>query len=429
MKNKKQKAIENLPNITTQVEYVDKDIKYNTPIQIKYEERLYKINTNNYFDKIEATWKCEYYRRLKDKPKTKTRFCDATIKGIREILNDKFKFYLKVDHSEICKEKFKEELNLGKKGDNSEDESQNKNEIIENSERPASENNNDNKKNNEEALINSFENNYKNCKDSKELDELIFKECLKNKAFLNNLSTFKKQFKNYYSKKKFIIKPYHLEYIYKKFNTLSNNLNLDNLFEYCNSNDIIGLFCRDISINYIFDSKKKIFKHEHIIFFLEESIKRLIVSEYILIDGTFVFPENYKQTLIIMYYDNILKKMIPSIFIVTNKKIYEGYLLIFNFIKRYITSYIKNELIHINWISFTTDFEIALINAFKKTFEIIPNLKHNGCFFHYMKNIYKYLLKNKYTVKSNKSHYNYIIKSVYELPFKLNIEKNIDKEI
>ena len=37
MKNKKHKAIENLPDITTQVEYVDKDFKYNTPIQIKYE--------------------------------------------------------------------------------------------------------------------------------------------------------------------------------------------------------------------------------------------------------------------------------------------------------------------------------------------------------------------------------------------------------
>ena len=158
-------------------------------------------------------------------------------------------------------------------------------------------------------------------------------------------------------------------------------------------------------------------------------MKRLIVSEYILIDGTFVFPENYKQTLIIMYYDNILKKMLPSVFIVTNNKIYEGYLLIFDFIKRYITSYIKNELIQINWISFTTDFEIALINSFKKTFEFIPNLKHNGCFFHYMKNIYKYLLKNKYTLKINKNHYNYIIKSVYELPFKFKIEKNIDKEI
>ena len=105
-----------------------------------------------------------------------------------------------------------------------------------------------------------------------------------------------------------------MEYIYKKFNTLSNNLNLDNLFEYCNSNDIIGLFCRDISINYIFDSKKKIFKYEHIIFFLEESIKRLIVSEYILIDGTFVFPEKYKQTFIIMYYDNILKKCTKYIY-------------------------------------------------------------------------------------------------------------------
>ena len=158
-------------------------------------------------------------------------------------------------------------------------------------------------------------------------------------------------------------------------------------------------------------------------------MKRLIVSEYILIDGTFVFPENYKQILIIIYYDNILKKMLPSVFIIINNKIYEGYLLIFDFIKRYITSYIKNELIQINWISFTTDFEIALINSFKKTFEFIPNLKHNGCFFHYMKNIYKYLLKNKYTLKINKNHYNYIIKSVYELPFKFKIEKNIDKEI
>ena len=124
MKSKKHKVIENLPDSTTQVEYEDKDIKYNIPIQIKFEEKIFKINTNNFFDKIEARWKCEYYRRLKDKPKIKTRFCDATIKGIRLILDDKFKFYLKVDHSEICKETFKEELNLGKKGDNSEDESQ-----------------------------------------------------------------------------------------------------------------------------------------------------------------------------------------------------------------------------------------------------------------------------------------------------------------
>ena len=106
MKNKKHKAIENLPDITTQVEYLDKHIKYNIPIQIKYEERLFKINTNNYFDKIEATWKWEYYRHLKDKPK-KTRYCDAIIKGIRLILNDKFKFYLKVDTPKYVRKNLK----------------------------------------------------------------------------------------------------------------------------------------------------------------------------------------------------------------------------------------------------------------------------------------------------------------------------------
>ena len=46
-----------------------------------------------------------------------------------------------------------------------------------------------------------------------------------------------------------------------------------------------------------------------------------------------------------------------------------------------------------------------------------------------MKNIYKYLLKNKYTTKENKKHYNYIIKKVYELPFKAKVDKIIDKEI
>ena len=62
-------------------------------------------------------------------------------------------------------------------------------------------------------------------------------------------------------------------------------------------------------------------------------MKRLIVSEYLLIDGTFVFPTNFSQTVIIMYYDNILQKMVRGIFINTNNKIYEGYLLIFSILK------------------------------------------------------------------------------------------------
>ena len=58
------------------------------------------------------------------------------------------------------------------------------------------------------------------------------------------------------------------------------------------------------------------------------------------------------------------------------------------------------------------------MEAFKNNFECLLELKHYGCFFHYMKNIYKYLLKNKYTTKENKKRYIYIIKKVYELPFK-----------
>ena len=83
----------------------------------------------------------------------------------------------------------------------------------------------------------------------------------------------------------------------------------------------------------------------------------------------------------------------------------------------------------VNWISFTTDFESALINSFKNTFNFIKNLKHNGCFFHFMQNIRKYLLKNKYTIKENIFRYNYIIEKISLLPFKKNIEKTIYNDI
>ena len=422
--------VPNLKDITKEVNFSDKDIKYNTPTIITYENRKFNINTNNYYEKIESTWKCEYYRRTKDKPKNKTRFCDATIKGIRDILNDKFNFYLKESHSDICEKIHKEEVIEIISNNTESFLSLSSGNISENSE--ISNITNISNKEEQESIKSeniNIEKDYINSRDIKDLDEMVKQECLKNKKYLFNFTIFKKTFNKFYEKKNFTLKPNHLKYIYQKYNKICNNLTIDNLFEYCNTNNDIGIFCRDINITYIFDSKKKIFKHEHIIFFLEESIKRMIVSEYLLIDATFVFPENYAQTIIIMFYDNILKKMLPGIFIITNNKIYEGYLLIFSYIKRYLLTYINNEIINIKWLSYTTDFEIGLMKAFKQTFDFIPDLKHYGCFFHYMKNIYKYLLKNKYKTKENKKHYNYIIKNVYELPFKSNIDKNIEKEI
>ena len=70
------------------ITFKEQNYKYNTPTKIMYENWILIINTNNYYDKVEATWKCQYYKRTKDKPKNKTRFCDATIKGLRNIFNN-----------------------------------------------------------------------------------------------------------------------------------------------------------------------------------------------------------------------------------------------------------------------------------------------------------------------------------------------------
>ena len=91
MINKKQKSIENVFNSISKVIYKEKDTKYNTPIKIKYEKRLLKMNSKDYLNKIESNWKCENYRVLKDKSKNRDRFFDEAIKSIKLILEDKYR--------------------------------------------------------------------------------------------------------------------------------------------------------------------------------------------------------------------------------------------------------------------------------------------------------------------------------------------------
>ena len=83
----------------------------------------------------------------------------------------------------------------------------------------------------------------------------------------------------------------------------------------------------------------------------------------------------------------------------------------------------------IKWKIFTTDFEISLYTAFKNVFTEIENLKHKGCFFYYLKNIWKFLIKNWFNKKVNKKKYKYIIENCYELPLKKNIHQTINKEL
>ena len=72
-----------------------------------------------------------------------------------------------------------------------------------------------------------------------------------------------------------------------------------------------------------------------------------------------------------MYYDPLLFHMIPGIFMVSNKKKYESYNLIFLYIKNYILKLIKNQVINICCETYTTDFVISLYTAFKKTLNLL----------------------------------------------------------
>ena len=99
----KKKYIPKFNEITDEVKIITNSIKYNTPELIEYEGKIFKVSTKNFYDSIEATWRCEFYRRTKDLDADENRFCEAAIKGFKNILTNEFKFYLKVCHSEKCK--------------------------------------------------------------------------------------------------------------------------------------------------------------------------------------------------------------------------------------------------------------------------------------------------------------------------------------
>ena len=54
-------------------------------------------------------------------------------------------------------------------------------------------------------------------------------------------------------------------------------------------------------------------------------------------------------------------------------------------LKNQYSKKIEDKINRIKWKSFTTNYEIVLYRAFGKTFNFISDLKHIGCFFHYLK--------------------------------------------
>lgn len=120
-------------------------------------------------------------------------------------------------------------------------------------------------------------------------------------------------------------------------------------------------------------------------------------------DCTYVYPPGFSHTMIIMYYDIIVYKFIPGIFILTYNKTKIGYKHNEN-----VTNYEKEINNKLHWNSYTSDFEIALINAFNEVFlSQKTNISHYGCYFHFLKNCRKKLVKA-------------VMKFTSSLPFKKN---------
>ena len=64
----------------------------------------------------------------------------------------------------------------------------------------------------------------------------------------------------------------------------------------------------------LLNKENKIINHKAMIFFSDFDIKRLAFSKHLLIDGTFIYPTGFLQTIVIMYYDEIIDKIIPGIY-------------------------------------------------------------------------------------------------------------------
>ena len=92
-----------------------------------------------------------------------------------------------------------------------------------------------------------------------------------------------------------------------------------------------------------------------------------------------------------MYYEEIVDKIVFGIYITINDKSFAGYVDVFTYIKSYLDKMLENRFKKYSFVTFTTNFEIALFKAFDDVFNTYKNITHVGCYFHYVNKIRKKL--------------------------------------
>ena len=128
---------------------------------------------------------------------------------------------------------------------------------------------------------------------------------------------------------------------------------------------------------------------QFIIFSSKFQLKILTEATNLFIDATFkVAPKNFYQVLNILAYNDNTKFIAPVCFILMTNKSYNSYIKIFQEIKFLLENY------DLPWkyndVKFMCDFEKSLMNSLKKEFK---NSKINGCYFHYIKSLWKKVRK------------------------------------
>ena len=151
------------------------------------------------------------------------------------------------------------------------------------------------------------------------------------------------------------------------------------------------IFLRDYSNCFLYDnSGKKLYNHERMIFTSPFQINKIINSPHLYFVGTFVFPPDFIQMIIILYYDNEIKKRAPDAYILLNNKKEKSYIKVLRNVKSIIT---LANTINVKLNSYSSYYEIALSNALEIIF---PHIRHIGCYYNYCDNIVDNI-KNKIT--------------------------------
>ena len=88
-------------------------------------------------------------------------------------------------------------------------------------------------------------------------------------------------------------------------------------------------------------------------------------------------------------------------------------------LNQFIIKYLEITKEKLQWETFTSEFEKALINGFHKTFNKIneEEIHHVDCYFHFLYNCRKRLAKEGYCSYKYKADYDLIMNFISTLPF------------